>query len=114
MAGMERRRKSVFAESYEPGEDDEAVEKVIQASLILSCTEGEKSFVAQVVHPKSDEQRKRLAAAVSKSFLFRNLDMEQYEEVLDAIFERQVCVFACGTILKVAYWRATFWDCQIQ
>ena len=26
-AGMDRRRKSVFAESYEPGKDDEAVEK---------------------------------------------------------------------------------------
>ena len=25
---MDRRRKSVFAESYEPGEDDGAVEKV--------------------------------------------------------------------------------------
>ena len=28
MAGMDRRRKSVFAESYEPGDEDEAVEKV--------------------------------------------------------------------------------------
>ena len=46
----------------------------------------------QVVHPKTDEQRKRLAEAVSKSFLFRSLDQEQYEEVLDAIFERKVCV----------------------
>lgn len=45
-----------------------------------------------MVYPKTDEQRKRLAEAVSKSFLFRNLDQEQYEEVLDAIFERKVCV----------------------
>ena len=29
-AGMDRRRKSVFAESYEPGEDDGAVEKVLR------------------------------------------------------------------------------------
>lgn len=28
-AGMDRRRKSVFAESYEPGDDDTAVEKVV-------------------------------------------------------------------------------------
>ena len=42
------------------------------------------------MHPKTDEQRKRLAQAVSKSFLFRSLDQEQSEEVLDAIFERQV------------------------
>lgn len=28
MAGMERRRKSVFAESYEPGDGDEASDKV--------------------------------------------------------------------------------------
>ena len=31
---MDRRRKSVFAESYEPGEDDSAVEKV--AYLIIA------------------------------------------------------------------------------
>ena len=43
-----------------------------------------------MVHPKTDEQRKRLAEAVSKSFLFRALDPEQYKEVLDAIFERKV------------------------
>lgn len=36
MAGMERRRKSVFAESYEPGEDDEAVEKVLPVFALLS------------------------------------------------------------------------------
>ncbi len=44
----------------------------------------------QVVYPKTDEQRKRLTEAVSKSFLFRALDQEQYKEVLDAIFERKV------------------------
>ena len=44
------------------------------------------------MHPKTDEQRRRLAGAVSKSFLFRSLDQEQYDEVLDAIFERKVCV----------------------
>ena len=34
-AGMDRRRKSVFAESYEPVEDDESVEKVIHYSFYL-------------------------------------------------------------------------------
>ena len=33
-ASMDRRRKSVFAESYEPGDDDSAVEKV--SALVLS------------------------------------------------------------------------------
>ena len=44
-AGMDRRRKSVFAESYEPGNEDELVEKVIHyiphmgghAQHILTC-----------------------------------------------------------------------------
>lgn len=55
-------------------------------------------FGIQVVHPKTDDQRKRLAEAVSKSFLFRTLEPEQYDEVLDAIFERNVsmCVHADG------------------
>lgn len=69
-AKMDRRRKSVFAESYEPGEEDSAVEKV--------------------VHPKTDEQRQRLAEAVSKIFLFGTLDQEQAVEVLDAMFEKKV------------------------
>ena len=38
MAGMDRRRKSVFAESYEPGQDDEAVEKVCYGWLNYGCT----------------------------------------------------------------------------
>lgn len=55
----------------------------------------------QVIHPKTDEQRKRLAEAVSKSFLFRNMDQEQYDEVLDAIFERQVCPVSYFALLFV-------------
>lgn len=47
------RRKSVFAEQYDP-EEDEDDEKV--------------------VYPKSDEQRKRLGEAVKNILLFRSLD----------------------------------------
>ncbi len=36
-AAMDLRRKSVFAESYEPGDDDSAVEKVIE--LFVSAFE---------------------------------------------------------------------------
>ena len=36
-AKMDRRRKSVFAESYEPGEDDSAVEKV--PPIYIACGE---------------------------------------------------------------------------
>jgi len=43
-----------------------------------------------VVYPKSDEQRQSLSLAVSKSFLFRSLDKEQSQEVLDAMFEKKV------------------------
>lgn len=67
---MGLRRKSVFAESYDPEEE-----------------ESEK-----VVYPKSDEQRRRLLSAVQKIFLFRALDQEQMKEVLDAMFERKVNV----------------------
>lgn len=64
------RRKSVFAEAYNPEEDDD---------------EGQKA-----VYPKSDEQRARLSEAVQGILLFRALDPAQVQEVLDAMFERKV------------------------
>lgn len=42
-AGMDRRRKSVFAESYEPGDDDSAVEKV--SALVVSII---STFCAEI------------------------------------------------------------------
>lgn len=64
------RRKSVFAEQYDPEEEDE----------------DEK----QIIYPKSDEQRKRLGEAVKNILLFRSLDTQEMSEVLDAMFERKV------------------------
>ncbi|XP_063849683.1 cAMP-dependent protein kinase type II regulatory subunit-like isoform X1 [Scylla paramamosain] len=64
------RRKSVFAEAYDPEEDDD---------------EGER-----IIHAKSDEQRQRLSESVKTIFLFRSLDQDQMSEVLDAMFERVV------------------------
>lgn len=64
------RRKSVFAETYDPEEDED---------------DG-----AKVVFPKSDEQRQRLAESVRNILLFRSLDKEQMQDVLDAMFERKV------------------------
>jgi len=64
------RRKSVFAETYDPEDDDEPEEKII--------------------HPKSDSQRKSLLEAVKEILLFRSLESEQLNEVLDAMFERKV------------------------
>lgn len=65
------RRKSVFAETYDPEEDED--------------DDGTK-----VVFPKSDEQRQQLAEAVRNILLFRSLDKEQMQDVLDAMFERKV------------------------
>lgn len=64
------RRKSVFAEAYDPEEDDDDGERII--------------------HAKSDDQRQRLSEAVKNIFLFRSLDNDQMGEVLDAMFERKV------------------------
>lgn len=44
----------------------------------------------QLVYPKSDEQRRRLAEAVKNILLFRSLDPQEMSEVLDAMFERKV------------------------
>lgn len=64
------RRKSVFAETYDPEDDDDKDEKII--------------------HPKSDSQRKSLLEAVKEILLFRSLESEQLNEVLDAMFEKKV------------------------
>lgn len=67
---FEGRRKSVFAEAYDP-EDDEGKDDV------------------KTVHPKTDEQRQRLTEAVKDCLLFRSLDSDQLSAVLDAMFERR-------------------------
>lgn len=66
---MDRRRKSVFAEPYDPS-----------AHLTHE----------KIIHPKSDDQRARLVQAVRKVFLFGSLDIEQTKDVLDAMFEKRV------------------------
>jgi len=42
----------------------------------------------RVIHPKTDEQRKRLQVAVKDILIFKSLDQEQREYVLDAMFEK--------------------------
>ncbi|XP_038117228.1 cAMP-dependent protein kinase type II regulatory subunit [Culex quinquefasciatus] len=58
--------KSVFAETYDPENDDD--------------DDG-----ARAIFPKTDEQRSRLCDSVKNILLFRSLDKEQMNEVLDAI-----------------------------
>jgi len=64
------RRKSVSAEGYDPdAEDDDDDEP-------------------NVVHGKTDEQRKRLNHVVEEMLLFKCLDGCQLNQVLDAMFEK--------------------------
>ncbi|XP_027196687.2 cAMP-dependent protein kinase type II regulatory subunit isoform X2 [Dermatophagoides pteronyssinus] len=64
------RRKSVFAEHYDPEED-----------------EGDNE---QIFYPKSDEQRQCLSEAIKNILLFRSLEPTEMNEVIDAMFERKV------------------------
>nr|AAA33015.1 cAMP-dependent protein kinase regulatory subunit [Blastocladiella emersonii] len=64
------RRTSVSAESMAPtAHDVDAVKTVI---------------------PKSDEQRARIQASIGNNFLFRNLDEDQYTDVVNAMAEKKV------------------------
>ncbi|KAJ1971848.1 hypothetical protein H4R35_005017 [Dimargaris xerosporica] len=63
------RRSSVSAESMAPTTGEEFVKVVI---------------------PKSDEQRTRIRTSIGTNFLFRNLDEEQYRDVVDAMVEKHV------------------------
>ncbi|XP_064653243.1 cAMP-dependent protein kinase type II regulatory subunit-like [Lineus longissimus] len=62
------RRHSVSAERYDPEADDDT---------------------EKVVHPKTDDQRERLLEAVGGILLFRSLDPDQMQDVLDAMFEKR-------------------------
>ena len=64
------RRKSVFAETYDPEEEDDDEQSAI--------------------HPKTDLQRKALKEAVKEILLFRSLEPDQLNEVLDAMFGKGV------------------------
>lgn len=64
------RRKSVFAEAYNPDDEDD--------------TEPRRVF------PKSNQQRATLREVLSDSILFKSLEFEQMSEVLDAMFEKKV------------------------
>lgn len=44
----------------------------------------------QVIYPKTDIQRKALKESVKEILLFRSLEVEQLNEVLDAMFEYNV------------------------
>ncbi|XP_062928614.1 cAMP-dependent protein kinase type II-beta regulatory subunit-like [Mobula hypostoma] len=65
------RRPSVCAEPFNPDEEEEDAEP-------------------RVIHPKTDEQRRRLQDACKDILLFKNLDQEQMFQLLDAMFERSV------------------------
>lgn len=66
------RRKSVFAEAYDPAADQEEDEN------------------NRIVHGKTDEQRQRLAKAIKSIFLFRSVDPQDMTQILDAMFEVKV------------------------
>lgn len=68
------RRKSVFAETYDPENDPDDDEG------------------ASSIFPKTDEQRSRLVDAVKNILLFRSLEKEQMNQVLDAMFEKKTVV----------------------
>lgn len=68
------RRKSVFAETYDPENDPDDDEG------------------ASSIFPKTDGQRSRLVDAVKNILLFRSLEKEQMNQVLDAMFEKKTAV----------------------
>jgi CRP-like cAMP-binding protein len=69
MALNRGRRTSVSAESMVPSTGDD---------------------FAKVVIPKTEQQRQRIESSIANNFLFKNLDEEQYMDVVDAMAEKHV------------------------
>ncbi|OZJ02956.1 hypothetical protein BZG36_04624 [Bifiguratus adelaidae] len=44
----------------------------------------------KIVIPKSDDQKKRIEESIQNNFLFKNLDEEQYKDVVNAMSEKRV------------------------
>ncbi|KAF9569978.1 hypothetical protein EC968_002379 [Mortierella alpina] len=57
-----------------------------------SLTPGHQNYVKTVV-PKTAEQRRRIEVSISNNFLFKNLDEDQHEDVVNAMTEKR---FKCG------------------
>lgn len=72
------RRKSVAAEHYDPEADDDDDDVGADSQEVTSRKR------------KSDEQRGRLREAVAEILIFRSLESDQIDCVIDAMFERQV------------------------
>jgi len=70
------RRSSVSAERYDPERD-----------LAPEAADGDEATCAVV--PKTAEQRRRLADAVRDILIFRSLDSDVMNDVIDAMFERR-------------------------
>ncbi|KAG0209833.1 hypothetical protein BGX28_009939 [Mortierella sp. GBA30] len=66
-AYMRNRRTSVSAESMVPNH---------------------QNYVKTVI-PKTDEQRRRIEVSISNNFLFKNLDEDQHEDVVNAMTEKR-------------------------
>ncbi|KAF9425480.1 hypothetical protein BGZ76_003216 [Entomortierella beljakovae] len=58
-----------------------------------SMVPSHQNYVKTVV-PKTDEQRRRIEVSISNNFLFKNLDEDQHEDVVNAMTEKR---FSRGT-----------------
>lgn len=74
------RRKSVAAEHYDPEADDEDDGDDVSGD---GCEVTSRKR-------KSEDQRRRLREAVAEILIFRSLESDQIDCVIDAMFERQV------------------------
>ena len=74
------RRKSVSAEGYDPDADDDDDDD------------------QHIVHGKSDEQRKRLISVVEPMLLFKNIDSEQFNQVIDRVAKSFAAFFGLTTL----------------
>ncbi|KAM6927838.1 protein kinase, cAMP-dependent, regulatory, type II, alpha, B [Xenentodon cancila] len=74
-------------EEEQEEEEEEERDTVICAEAYNPDDDEDNDTEPQVVHPKSDEQRRRLQEACKHILLFKTLEKEQISEVLDAMFE---------------------------
>lgn len=66
------RRQSMVSESYNPTSDSEMEDD-------------------DVVYPKTDAQRSFMTAALKRILLFRHIDTDTLNKIIDTLFERNVC-----------------------
>ncbi|OAD68508.1 protein kinase A regulatory subunit [Phycomyces blakesleeanus NRRL 1555(-)] len=61
----------------------------VSAESMTPLARGDKDYIQKII-PKTNAQKEQIQAAIRNNFLFRNLDENQHQDIINAMSEKQV------------------------